>query len=150
MEKYFCNDSITVLSWLIGEKKLLIFAGNWTQKIRKLNDISFWKHTPNENHKALYIDTIYCTIYYVWSTNKLSNELHTAVSIAFSVPSSMQRRRYSECYRNRSMLFVWMFIDVPNVDFSPISIEWFNFKGNFFISYSKGGDGQSYIYSHPL
>ena len=28
----------------------------------------------------------------VWSTNKYSNELHTAVSVAFSVPSSVQSK----------------------------------------------------------
>ena len=29
----------------------------------------------------------------VWSTNKFSKELHTAVSIAFSVPSSVQSKK---------------------------------------------------------
>ena len=28
----------------------------------------------------------------VWSTNKFSNEMHTAVSVAFSVPSSVQSK----------------------------------------------------------
>ena len=61
----------------------------------------------------------------VWSTNKYSNELHTSVSVAFSVPSSMQSdalhwRRYAECCRNCSMQFIWIFIGAPNVDFSPI------------------------------
>ena len=29
----------------------------------------------------------------VWSTNKFSNELHTTVSVALSVPSSMQIKK---------------------------------------------------------
>ena len=30
----------------------------------------------------------------VWSANKHSNELHTAVSVAFSVPSSVQSKNW--------------------------------------------------------
>ena len=30
----------------------------------------------------------------IWSTNKYSNELHTAVSVAFSVPSSVQSKNW--------------------------------------------------------
>ena len=30
----------------------------------------------------------------VWSTNKYSNELHTAVSVAFSVPSSVHSKNW--------------------------------------------------------
>ena len=104
----------------------------------------------------------------VWSTNKYSNELHTAVSVIFSVPSSVQSkncwktaliysftadptergwgllvypltsppstgssfppiftlhwRRYTECYWNCNMQFIWLFIGASNVDFSPIII----------------------------
>ena len=32
----------------------------------------------------------------VWSTNKYSNESHTAVSVAFSVPSSVQSKNWQK------------------------------------------------------
>ena len=34
--------------------------------------------------------------YNVWSTNKFTNELHTAVSVVYSVPSSVQSKNGEE------------------------------------------------------
>ena len=44
---------------------------------------------------------------YVWSTNKYSNELHTAVSVAFSVPSSVQSKN---CWKTA---LIYSFIEDP-------------------------------------
>ena len=65
----------------------------------------------------------------VWNTNKYSNELHTAVLVAFRIPSSVQSapsslhwRRYAGCYWNCRMQFIWIFVGAPNVDFSPSKV----------------------------
>ena len=39
----------------------------------------------------------------VWSTNKFSNELHTAVLVAFSVSSSVQSKEY--CGKKTALIY---------------------------------------------
>ena len=50
----------------------------------------------------------------VWSTHKFSKEMHTAVLVTFSPPSSVQSKMV------KNALIIWEFIDALNVGFSPI------------------------------